>query len=130
LRREHAEQNDTSFDVPRAVRREFAMEVLILCCAGLDVHKRTVEAHVRRSEPNGRLHQATRQWSTLTRDVRAMSDWLTAQGVTHVAMESTGVYWKPLYHILEGRFTVLLVNAQHLKRVPGRRTDVSDCQWI
>jgi transposase len=106
------------------------MEVLIPCCAGLDVHKKTVEAHVRRGDPDGRLHQATRQWSTLTRDVRAMSDWLAAQGVTHVAMESTGVYWKPIYHILEGRFTVLLVNAQHLKRVPGRKTDVSDCQWI
>jgi len=97
------------------------MEVLIPCCAGLDVHKKTVEAHVRRIEPNGRLYQATRQWSTLTRDLLAMSDWLAAQGVTHVAMESTGVYWKPIYHILEGRFTVLLVNAQHLKRVPGAR---------
>ncbi len=115
---------------PRAVRRELAMETLIPCCAGLDVHKKTVEAPARRIESNGRWHQATRQSSTLTRDLRAMSDWLAAQGVTHVAMESTGVYWKPLYHILEGRFTVVLVNAQHLKRVPGRKTDVKDCQWI
>jgi transposase len=106
------------------------MEVLIPCRAGLDVHKKTVEAHVRRIEPNSRLHQATHQWNTLTRDLRAMSDWLATQGVTHVAMESTGVYWKPIYHILEGRFTVVLVNAQHLKRVPGRKTDVTDCQWI
>jgi transposase len=106
------------------------MENLYPCCAGLDVHKESVEACVRRMEPTGRLHQQTRPWGTMTRDLLAMSDWMVAQGVTHVAMESTGVYWKPIYNILESRFTVLLVNARHLKQVPGRKSDVRDCQWI
>jgi len=83
-----------------------------------------------RMEPNGQLHQQTRHWGTMTRDILMMADWMAAQGVTHVALESTGVYWKPIYNILEGRFTVLLVNARHLKQVPGRKSDIRDCQWI
>ena len=106
------------------------MENIFPCCAGLDVHKESVEACVRRLEPTGPLPQQTRHWGTMTRDLLMMSDWLAAQGVTHVAMESTGVYWKPIYNILESRFTVLLVNARHLKQVPGRKSDVRDCQWI
>lgn len=106
------------------------MEDIYPCCAGLDVHKQSVEANVRRLEPNGRLHQETRPWGTMTRDLLAMADWMAAQGVTHVAMESTGVFWKPIYNILESRFTVLLVNARHLKQVPGRKSDIRDCQWI
>ena len=106
------------------------MENVFACCAGLDIHQKSVEACVRRLEPAGPLHQQTRHWGTMTRDLRAMADWMAAQGVTHVAMESTGVYWKPIYNILESRFTVLLVNAQHLKQVPGRKSDVRDCQWI
>jgi len=106
------------------------METLISRCAGLDVHKETVEADVRRIEPGGRLHHQTRQWGTMTRDLVAMADWMAAQGVTHVAMESTGVFWKPIFNILERRFTVMLVNARHLKQVPGRKSDVRDCQWI
>ena len=106
------------------------MDEVFACCAGLDVHKESVEACVRRMEPTGRLHQQTRHWPTMTRDLVAMSDWMAAQGVTHVAMESTGVFWKPIYNILEGRFTVLLVNARHLKQVPGRKSDIRDCQWI
>ncbi len=106
------------------------MEDIYPCCAGLDVHKESVEACVRRMEPTGRLHQQTRHWGTMTRDLIAMADWMAAQGVTHVAMESTGVYWKPIYNILECRFTVLLVNARHLKQVPGRKSDIRDCQWI
>jgi transposase len=106
------------------------MENLFLCCAGLDIHKESVEACVRRMEPNGRLRHETRHWGTMTRDLRAMADWMAAEGVTHVAMESTGVYWKPIYNILESRFTVLLVNARHLKQVPGRKSDIRDCQWI
>ncbi len=106
------------------------MENIYPCCAGLDVHKESVEACVRRMEANGRWHQQTRPWGTMTRDLLAMSDWMAAQGVTHVAMESTGVYWKPIFNILESRFTVLLVNARHLKQVPGRKSDVRDCQWI
>lgn len=106
------------------------MENIYPCCAGLDVHKESVEACVRRMEPKGRLQQQTRHWGTMSRDILAMADWMAAQGVTHVAMESTGVYWKPIYNILESRFTVLLVNARHLKQVPGRKSDVRDCQWI
>ncbi len=106
------------------------MENIFLRCAGLDVHKASVEACVRRMEPSGRLHQQTRHWGTMTRDILMMADWMASQGVTHVAMESTGVYWKPIYNILEGRFTVLLVNARHLKQVPGRKSDIRDCQWI
>ncbi len=106
------------------------MEEIYVCCAGLDVHKESVEACVRRMEPTGRLHQETRHWGTMTRDLLAMADWMAAQGVTQVAMESTGVFWKPIYNILESRFTVLLVNARHLKQVPGRKSDIRDCQWI
>lgn len=106
------------------------MEHIFPCCAGLDVHKESVEARVRRIEPTGRLHQQTRHWGTMTRDLLAMADWMAAQGVTHVAMESTGVYWKPIYHLLESRFILLLVNARHLKQVPGRKSDIRDCQWI
>jgi transposase len=106
------------------------MENIFLRCAGLDVHKASVEACVRRMEPSGRLQQQTRHWGTMTRDILMLADWMAAQGVTHVAMESTGVYWKPIYNILEGRFTVLLVNARHLKQVPGRKSDIRDCQWI
>lgn len=106
------------------------MEEVFTCSAGLDIHKESVEACVRRIESNGRLHQETRHWGTMTRDLLAMADWMAAQGVGHVAMESTGVFWKPIYNILEGRFTVLLVNARHLKQVPGRKSDVRDCQWI
>lgn len=106
------------------------MESIILCCAGLDVHKGSVEACVRRMEPTGRLHQVIRHWGTMTCDLQGMADWMAAQGVTQVAMESTGVYWKPIYNILESRFTVLLVNARHVKHVPGRKSDIRDCQWI
>jgi transposase len=113
-----------------AGRKEPTMEHIFPCCAGLDVHKESVEARVRRIEPTGRLHQQTRHWGTMTRDLLAMADWMAAQGVTHVAMESTGVYWKPIYHLLESRFILLLVNARHLKQVPGRKSDIRDCQWI
>jgi transposase len=113
-----------------AGRKELIMENVFPCCAGLDVHQKSVEACIRRLEPDDRLHRVTREWGTMTCHLEAMADWMAAQGVTHVAMESTGVYWKPIYNILESRFTVLLVNARHLKQVPGRKSDVRDCQWI
>jgi transposase len=106
------------------------MEEIYACCAGLDIHKETIEACVRRMEKQGQFHQEIRRWGTMTRDLLAMADWMAAQGVTRVAMESTGVFWKPIYNILESRFTVLLVNARHLKQVPGRKSDIRDCQWI
>ncbi len=106
------------------------METLHRCCAGLDVHKRTVVACVRRIDPAGRVEQQVCTFGTMTAELMALADWLIAQGVTHVAMESTGVYWKPVFHLLEGQFEVMLVNAQHIKQVPGRKTDVTDSQWI
>ncbi len=104
--------------------------MLIGCCAGLDVHKDSVEACVRKLEAAGKLNSPTRHWGTTTRELEAMAAWLRAEGVTHVAMESTGVYWKPIFNVLESEFEVLLVNARTIKHVPGRKTDVQDCQWI
>src|SRR5437867_144563 len=99
-------------------------------CCGLDVHKETVAACVRAPGAKGRRTQEVRTFGTTTPDLLALQDWLAAHQVTHVAMESTGVFWKPVYYVLEARFTVLLVNAAHIKQVPGRKTDVRDCQWI
>lgn len=107
-----------------------AMETIIRRCAGLDVHKDSVQACVRVLGEDGRLHQHVRGFGTTTGQLLALADQLDAEGVTHVAMESTGVYWKPIWNLLEGRFTVWLVNARHIKNVPGRKTDVKDCQWI
>lgn len=106
------------------------METLIARCCGLDVHKDTVQACVRRLDERGKLTTEVRSFSTLTADLLALGDWLAQLEVTHVAMESTGVYWKPVWNLLESRFEVLLVNARHIKNVPGRKTDVLDCQWI
>jgi transposase len=106
------------------------MEIVHTHCAGLDVHKKTVVAAiiVPGSQQNG--HQETRTFGTMTVDLLALSDWLLAHGVTHVAMESTGEYWKPVFNMLESDFHVLLVNAAHIKGVPGRKTDVNDAEWI
>ena len=108
------------------------MEILNVRCAGLDVHKKTVMACVRRLASDGELVTTTLCFGTMTSELLALADWLATEGVTHVAMESTGVYWKPVYHILEseGRFELLLVNAHHIKNVPGRKTDVKDAEWI
>jgi transposase len=106
------------------------MERLIERCCGLDVHRDTVAACVRAPGPGGRQTQTVQTFGTTAADLLALRDWLEAQGVTHVAMESTGVYWKPVYYVLEEGFTCLLVNAAHLKHVPGRKTDVRDCAWI
>jgi transposase len=99
-------------------------------CAGLDVHKKTVVACIRRRDPDGTVHSQVRTFGTMTAELLALADWLDAEGVRPVAMESTGVYWKPIFNLLEGRFAVILVNAQRLKHVPGRKTDVQDAEWI
>ena len=106
------------------------MNVVIACCAGLDVHKKTIAACVRRIDGDGQVVEQTLSFGTTTAELLALLDWLTKEGVTHVAMESTGVYWKPVFHILEGHLDVMLVNAHHIKHVPGRKTDVKDAQWI
>lgn len=106
------------------------MEVVHECCAGLDVHKKSVFACVRKLEKGGKVTKQVRSFGTMTRDILKLAEWMAAEGVTHVAMESTGVFWKPIYNILEGQFEILLCNAQHIKQVPGRKTDVKDCEWI
>jgi transposase len=106
------------------------MDTVLDRCAGLDVHKKTVVACIRRTEPDGSVRSQVRTFGTMTADLLALSDWLDASGVRHVAMESTGVYWKPIFNILEGHFDVMLVNAGRLKQVPGRKTDVKDAEWI
>src|SRR5437870_3049366 len=106
------------------------MEMLYACCAGLDVHKETVVACVRVRDGKGKARQETRTFGTMTSQLLELGDWLAEAGVTHVAMESTGVYWKPIWNLLEGQFELLLVNAQHIKAVPGRKTDQKDSEWI
>jgi transposase len=106
------------------------MEAIYECVSGLDVHSKSVQACVRRLIGGGRTKQEVRTFGTMTRDLVMLADWLSEEGVTHVAMESTGVFWKPIYNILEGRCTVLLVNAHHVKHLPGRKTDVKDSQWL
>ena len=106
------------------------MDQLIERCCGLDVHRDTVAACVRVPGPNGKRQQEVRTFRTTAAELLALRDWLEAHGVTHVAMESTGVYWKPVFYVLEEAFTCLLVNATHIKQVPGRKTDVKDSVWI
>jgi transposase len=106
------------------------MEMLLRCCAGLDVHKKTVVACIRRITEGGRLEEQVLQFGTTTAELLALADWLAGHGVDQIAMESTGVYWKPVLNLLEPHFEVMLVNAQHIKKVPGRKTDVTDSQWI
>jgi transposase len=104
------------------------MQVLYPRCAGLDVHKDTVVACVRCvSEPE---HHETRSFATTTRELLALGEWLVEHGCSHVAMEATGIYWRPVWHVLEGQAELVLANAQHIKSVPGRKTDVNDAMWI
>jgi transposase len=106
------------------------MDGLIERCAGVDVHQATLVVTVRLPDGAGGRHVETRTFGTMTVDLLTVRDWLQACGVTHVAMESTGVYWKPLYYLLEDGCTLLLVNMQHLKQVPGRKSDVQDSAWL
>jgi transposase len=106
------------------------MDILHPHCAGLDVHKDTVVACVRHCTPQGKVTQQTRTFATHTAALLSLLDWLRAEGVSHAALESTGVYWKPIFHLLEGHLEVLLVNARHVKQVPGRKTDVRDAAWL
>jgi len=106
------------------------MQVVHKRCAGLDVHKKTVVACQIVPDDKGGWQHEIRTFKTMTSDLLQLADWLREADVSHVAMESTGVYWKPVFNILEGDFEVLLVNAKHIKFVPGRKTDVKDAQWI
>lgn len=105
------------------------MDVIYPRCAGLDVHKQTVVACARVAG-NGPLQQEVRTFATTTSGLLELADWLESLGVEHVAMEATGVYWKPVWHVLEGHFELVLANAAHVKNVPGRKTDVNDAMWL
>lgn len=106
------------------------MDTLFVRVAGLDVHLKAIQCAIRCRQDSGKLDAQVRSFGTMTRDLRALADYLQQKGVTHVAMEATGVLWKPVWNVLEGRFTLLLVNPRHLKKVPGRKTDVTDAEWI
>ncbi len=107
------------------------VDIVLRRCAGLDVHKAQVTACVVVIDDRGELREEVRTYETNMRGLEALRGWLLAEAVTHVAMESTGVYWKPVFNVLEGHVpNVLVVNAKHIKNVPGRKTDVNDCQWI
>ena len=105
------------------------MNVTYSYCAGLDVHKKSVVVCCITPDAEG-WREEIRTFGTMTADLLALADWLRTAQVTQVAMESTGVYWKPVFNLLESEFNVILVNAQHIKHVPGRKTDVKDAQWI
>ena len=109
---------------------EARMEVIIERCCGLDVHQETVVACVLIGAPGERPRKEIRTFRTMTRDLEALRDWLQELGVTHVGMESTGVYWRPVYAVLEGCFDLIVGNARHIRNVPGRKTDVKDSEWI
>jgi transposase len=106
------------------------MQVVYERCGGLDVHKETVVACVIVPDAQGQAQKETRTFETLTENLSALAEWLRRQHVTHVAMESTGVYWKPIYNILDGQFEILVVNAEHVKTLKGRKTDVQDAEWL
>lgn len=105
------------------------MEVVHEACAGLDVHQATVVACAR-VVVGGKVVQEVKTFDTTTQGLLALCDWLSERGCTHVAMESTGVYWKPVWHVLESSFELVLVNAGHIRNIPGRKTDVNDAMWI
>jgi transposase len=106
------------------------MDIIHACCCGLDVHLKTVVACLLKTDDHHKVQKQIRVFKTMTADILALADWLLAEGCTHIAMESTGVYWRPLYNVLEGHFELLVVNAQHIKAVPGRKTDVHDAEWL
>jgi transposase len=106
------------------------MQVIHKCCAGLDVHKKTVVACILITTDDGSVKEYVRTFSTMTVDLITLDDWLRVYGVEVIAMESTGVFWRPVFNLLEEGRRIILVNAQHMKAVPGRKTDVKDSQWL
>src|SRR5690348_17850309 len=106
------------------------MEATVERCAGLDIHQASVVACVLVGPPGRKPRKEVRSFGTSTRELEALRAWLEGLGVTHVGMESTGVYWKPVHTILEGHFTLIVANARHIKAVPGRKTDVKDAERI
>jgi transposase len=112
------------------ISREEAMEAIVERCCGLDVHQASVVACLLVGSPDRKPRKEVRTFGTMTADLIRMRDWLQAEGCTHVGMESTGVYWMPVYTVLEGQFDLIVGNATHIKQVPGRKTDVKDSEWL
>src|SRR5262250_316329 len=106
------------------------MQTLVERGCGLDVHQATVVACLLIVLSSGKVHKQVRTFGTTTRELVSLREWLLSEGSTHVGMESTGVYWKPVYAVLEGAFQIVVANAQHVKKVPGRKTDVKDAEWL
>jgi len=106
------------------------MQVIHERCAALDVHKKTVVTTIMLTQADGSLQQYTRTFTTMTADLLALNDWLSSHNVGVITLESTGVFWRPVFNVLEEGRQVILVNAQHMKAVPGRKTDVKDSQWL
>ena len=106
------------------------MDVIYACCCGRDVHKKTVAACLVTSTEGPEPLKEMRTFRTMTAELLALADWLQKAGCPHMVMESTGVYWRPVYNLLEGQYELLVVNAQHIKAVPGRKSDVKDAAWI
>jgi transposase len=106
------------------------MQVIYERCAGIDIHKKMIVVTVLITPLSGQVQKFTRTFSTMTADLLALADWLDSLQVVHIAMESTGVFWHPVYNVLEEGRTLLLVNPQHIKALPGRKTDVKDSEWI
>src|SRR5260370_1681070 len=109
---------------------ETTMQVIYPRCAGLDVHQKTVVVTIMMTEQDGTVQRKQQSFSTMTADLLALDDWLRQHQVEVIALESTGIYWRPVYSILEEGRTVILVNARHMKAVPGRKTDLKDSEWI
>jgi transposase len=109
---------------------EARMQAIIERCCGLDVHQETVVACLLIGAAGARARKQVRTFRTVRRELEALRDWLTAAGVTHVGMESTGIYWRPVYAVLEGHVELIVGNARHIRNVPGRKTDVKDAEWI
>lgn len=105
------------------------MDVVYPRCAGLDVHQKTVVVCARVAE-GARVQREVHTFGTTTGELLALAEWLAARALTHVAMESTGVYWKPVWHVLEGQCELVLANAMHIRNIPGRKSDVNDATWI
>jgi transposase len=132
----HVEKNVQQFlsltsSAVTAITKEKMMEVIVSRGSGLDVHQSLIVACLMTGAPGQKVHKQIRSFTAMKRDLEALRDWLKAEGCTHVAMESTGVYWKPVYNILEGHFEgIIVANARHIKAVPGRKTDVKDAEWI
>jgi transposase len=106
------------------------MQVVHERCCGLDVHKKTVVACILITLANGEVQRHIRTFSTMTAGLLALADWLESLAVTVIAMESTGIYWRPVFNLLEEGRSVILVNAQHMKAIPGRKTDIKDSEWL